>query len=168
MGVDATGVEVPGSEEHVNHHALFAAGIPLIENLSANPSLAPGEEAVDRKALRTAAAYKEKRPLIERSILDYLTSHNQVFDYLDTANHFLGNTLLAALELGDISYASTDINWLTHLLAERNISLSVLPFFLSLYAQATQDVLGEEGRILYDWLMTESQKFDVALKSKHD
>jgi kynurenine formamidase len=34
MGVDATGVEVPGSEEHVNHAALFAAGIPLIENLA--------------------------------------------------------------------------------------------------------------------------------------
>lgn len=33
MGVDAGGVEVPGSEEHVSHHALFSRGIPLIENL---------------------------------------------------------------------------------------------------------------------------------------
>lgn len=34
MGVDASGVEVPGSEEHVNHAALFAKGIPVIENLA--------------------------------------------------------------------------------------------------------------------------------------
>ena len=34
MGVDAGGVEVPRSEEHVNHHALFDNGIPLIENLA--------------------------------------------------------------------------------------------------------------------------------------
>jgi kynurenine formamidase len=34
MGVDAGGVEVPGSEEHVNHHALFDQNIPLIENLT--------------------------------------------------------------------------------------------------------------------------------------
>ena len=34
MGVDATGVEVPNSEEHVSHHALFERGIPLIENLN--------------------------------------------------------------------------------------------------------------------------------------
>jgi kynurenine formamidase len=34
MGVDASGVEVPGSEEHVNHRALFERGIPLIENLT--------------------------------------------------------------------------------------------------------------------------------------
>ena len=34
MGVDATGVEVPGSEEHVNHRALFENNVPLIENLA--------------------------------------------------------------------------------------------------------------------------------------
>lgn len=34
MGVDASGVELPGSEEHVNHSALFSRGIPLIENLA--------------------------------------------------------------------------------------------------------------------------------------
>ncbi|NVO12626.1 MAG: cyclase family protein [Rhodoplanes sp.] len=34
MGVDASGVEVPRSEQHVNHHALFEKGIPLIENLT--------------------------------------------------------------------------------------------------------------------------------------
>jgi len=39
MGVDASGVEVPGSEEHVNHAALFSKGIPLIENLANLDSL---------------------------------------------------------------------------------------------------------------------------------
>jgi arylformamidase len=34
MGVDATGVEVPESETHVNHHALFERGIPVIENVA--------------------------------------------------------------------------------------------------------------------------------------
>jgi arylformamidase len=39
MGVDAGGVEVPGSEEHVNHRALFEQGIPLIENVAAFDAL---------------------------------------------------------------------------------------------------------------------------------
>lgn len=34
MGVDAGGVEVPGSEVHVNHRALFDYDVPLIENLT--------------------------------------------------------------------------------------------------------------------------------------
>lgn len=34
MGLDAGGVEIPQSEEHVNHSKLFAHNIPLIENLA--------------------------------------------------------------------------------------------------------------------------------------
>jgi arylformamidase len=34
MGVDASGVEIPGSESHENHNALFEKEIPLIENLT--------------------------------------------------------------------------------------------------------------------------------------
>jgi len=34
MGVDASGVEIPRSEEHVNHIALLKRGIPLIENVN--------------------------------------------------------------------------------------------------------------------------------------
>ncbi|MBR1919960.1 MAG: cyclase family protein [Spirochaetales bacterium] len=34
MGVDAGGVEIPMSEEHVNHDRLFSRNIPLIENVA--------------------------------------------------------------------------------------------------------------------------------------
>ncbi len=34
MGVDAGGVEIPMSEEHVNHAKLFSQNIPLIENVA--------------------------------------------------------------------------------------------------------------------------------------
>lgn len=34
MGVDAGGVEIPGSEDHVNHAVLFKNNIPLIENVA--------------------------------------------------------------------------------------------------------------------------------------
>ena len=155
---------ISGLSSRIPAHFLgntIESAIPLIESLISNPGPTPVEAPVEKSALRTAAAYKEKRPLIEGFILDTLRSHNQTFEYIDTANHFLGNTLTAALELGDISYASTDIHWLTNLLIERNVSIAVLPFFLSLYAQAIHAVLDEEGRSIYEWLIVESQKFDV-------
>lgn len=34
MGVDTSGVELPKSEEHVNHAQLFSHNIPLIENVA--------------------------------------------------------------------------------------------------------------------------------------
>jgi len=33
IGIDTGGAEVPGSEEHVNHHAMLDRGVPHIENL---------------------------------------------------------------------------------------------------------------------------------------
>jgi arylformamidase len=41
MGVDAGGVEIPRSEEHINHLALLKRGIPLIENVN-NLDMIPG------------------------------------------------------------------------------------------------------------------------------
>ncbi len=155
---------ISGLASRIPAHFLgntIESAIPTVENLMTHPDPVPVEEAIEPAALHTAAEYKAKRPLIERFILDYLKSHNQTFDYIDTANTFLGNTLIAALELGDISYASTDMRWLTNLLTERNVSIAVLPFFLSLYAQAIHDVLGKTGQSIYEWLIVESQKFDV-------
>lgn len=39
MGVDAGGVEIPMSEEHVNHAKLFSHNIPLIENVASLNSI---------------------------------------------------------------------------------------------------------------------------------
>jgi kynurenine formamidase len=61
MGVDATGVEVPGSEEHVNHRALFERNIPLIENLANLNSLT--QARVEVIALPIAVRGLEAFPL---------------------------------------------------------------------------------------------------------
>ena len=61
MGVDATGVEVPGSEEHVNHRALFERNIPLIENLANLNSLT--QARVEVFALPIAVRGLEAFPL---------------------------------------------------------------------------------------------------------
>jgi len=61
MGVDATGVEVPGSEEHVNHRALFENNVPLIENLANLNSLR--QSRVEVFALPIAVRGLEAFPL---------------------------------------------------------------------------------------------------------
>jgi DNA-binding transcriptional MerR regulator len=155
---------ISGLASRIPAHFLgntIASAIPMIENLAGNASPAPAEEAIEKRTLHLATAYKENRPRIDAFVLDTLKSHNRNIDYIEIANHFLGNTLLAALELGDVAYIATDIHWLTNLLIERNISITVLPFFLSLYAQAVQEVLGEQAQPLSQWLMFESQKLDV-------
>jgi DNA-binding transcriptional MerR regulator len=137
------------------------SAIPTIESLINSPRPVPLEEMPETRVLKTAAAYKAKRSMVEKFVLDYLSSHNQTFDDIELSNHFLGDTLTTALELGDISYAFSDMRWLTRLLMERNVPSAMLPFFLNLYAQAIHDVLGQDGHAIYEWLIIESQKFDV-------
>jgi hypothetical protein len=137
------------------------SAIPMIESLITHSIPAPAKETIEKRTLHLATAYKEKRFMIESRLLDTLKSHNQSVDYIDTAIHFLGDTLTAALDLGDISYTSTDIHWLTNLLMERNVSLSLLPMFLSLYAQASREVMGEDGQLISEWLTMEAQKLKV-------
>ncbi|RPJ22221.1 MAG: MerR family transcriptional regulator [Chloroflexi bacterium] len=155
---------ISGLASRIPAHFLgntIESAIPTIESLIAHPSPVPAEEIIRKRTRQLAALYKQKRPIIESTLLDHLQSRNQTIDYIDTANHFLGNTLTAALELGDISYTSTDIHWLASLLSERNIPLSVLPMFLGLYAQATQGVMGEEGQPVSEWLTAEAQKLNI-------
>jgi DNA-binding transcriptional MerR regulator len=155
---------ISGLSSRIPAHFLgntIEVAIPMIENLISNAVPTPKDEATDRKFLQVAAEFKAKRPLIEREIADYLTSHNQRIDYLNIANQFLGNILSASLELGDIGYASTDLHWIKNLLIERSVSLSMLPLFLNLYAQATRDTMNEDGKLIYDWLTMEAQKLDL-------
>ncbi|HLO15149.1 MAG TPA: hypothetical protein VK206_09990, partial [Anaerolineales bacterium] len=155
---------ISGLASRIPAHFLgntLEVAIPMVENLITNPTPAPKEETTNKKLSQIAMEYKEKLPMIEQEVSDYLQSHKQQIDFLDTANQFLGNTLSAALELGDISYTATDIDWLTNLLIERNISSSMLPLFLNLYAQAVRNVMGEDGQIIYDWLTMESQRLNV-------
>jgi hypothetical protein len=155
---------ISGLASRIPAHFLgntIESAIPMIEKLMFNPTSAPAEAVIEKRIGQTVVEYKEKRSMIERYISEYLQSHNRTVDYVDIANHFLGNTFIAALELGDISYASTDIHWLTNLLTEQNIPVSVLPFFLDLYAQAIREVMSKAGQPIYEWLMIESQKIDM-------
>ena len=61
VGVDATGVELPGSEEHVNHHAFFEANVPVIENVTGFDQLT--QSRVTLYAFPIAVAGLESFPL---------------------------------------------------------------------------------------------------------
>lgn len=138
------------------------SAVPTIEGLILHPVSAPKEPVIAEEVRQIASAYNEKRPLIEKFIADNLKSQNRTFEYLDTANHFLGNTLNAALQLGNISYAATDIHWITNLLIERNVSVALLPLFLSLYAEAVQEMMGETGKPIYEWLALQAKTLELA------
>jgi DNA-binding transcriptional MerR regulator len=135
---------------------VIETSIPRIESLIAKPIPAPKGIATDNQLSKTAAEFKQARPLIDIRVSETLNSPRT--DYLDTANHFLGDSLSAALELGDIFYVSTELNWLINLLIEHKVSLALLPAYLDAYAKAVRHFMKDNSGPIVDWLSIESQK----------
>ncbi len=152
---------VPGIKEVIPAHFLgntIEYSVPQIESLVSNPLPAPSDHEIDANILRLAMEYKQKRVLIEAALLDNLKSQEHPIDYINTAVLFFGDTLTAALELGDINYISPEVEWLINMLVEHNISVFLLPAFLEAYANAVQPVMGDMGKPIVDWISMENQK----------
>jgi DNA-binding transcriptional MerR regulator len=76
------------------------------------------------------------------------------YAHLTIANLNLAQNITAALTLGDISFLGTDIEWVTQLLRNLDIPQESLDRYISAYSKAIASQLGEEGRLISDYLVT--------------
>lgn len=141
---------------HTIEHSILA-----IEELVVNPRPAPVEERVKKSLLKTSSAFQIARHQIEVALTNAIGTRVRPAEFLEVANHFLGDNLVAALELGDISHISTDIYWISNLLTSHQIPVSMLPAYFAAYAQSVDKILGEDGREISVWLKLQS----VSLKT---
>ena len=136
--------------------------VPRIERLIVEAVPAPAEQPVRQEIDELASAYDLNRPRIELTLYEGLQSSGNTIEYLDTANHFTGNVISAALHLGDINYVTTDMTWLTSLLVQHKVPLAHLPEFLQRYLSATEKVMGESSQPISEWLKLEIEKLKAA------
>jgi hypothetical protein len=71
---------------------------------------------------------------------------------LQTANHFLGQGISAALSLGDIAYLGEDLKWVGGLLANYGLNHGASEAYLRAYRSAAQDNLDERAAPILSWL----------------
>lgn len=126
--------------------------LPVIEELAVNPRPVPAEQRVKKSLLQTSSAFQTARHQIQVALMNAIGTRVRPAEFLEVANHFLGDSLIAALELGDISHLSTDITWISNLLTNHQIPVSMLPAYLAAYAQSVDKILGEDGREISAWL----------------
>jgi len=69
-----------------------------------------------------------------------------------TANKDLVADITSALKLGDLNFLLTNIIWTTNLLANRNIPKDVLNKYLLIFADAIQEMLGDEAKPVITFL----------------
>lgn len=77
-----------------------------------------------------------------------------------TGMQFLGDNIAAALQLGDMSYVSVEVDWLKSFLQAYETPSQQLIQFMKTYAQAVDQTINRQGRPILDWFAAEIQKLN--------
>lgn len=128
------------------------AAIQTIERVALAPGAFPGGVAIDETFRELARQYREMRPLIEVALLKELQAGGMRSKYLEDATSYLGDALSAALELGDLAFLESDLDWVKALLSGRQIPAQSLLPYLSVYSQAIRTEMGAAGAPVTDWI----------------
>jgi hypothetical protein len=130
------------------------AGLEKIESLLASPADSPQVVLPSTEYVQTLKVFQHKRPLVENTLNEQLQPFGVNPEYFSTANQFLGNNLVAALQLGSLRFIDSELDWLENLIRVQRLPQQVISAYLGTYARAVETHLGENGRVIVQWLQS--------------
>ena len=108
--------------------------------------------------LAAHAAYESKRLQIESTVQQALEPHSISPEEIKTGIHFLSENITAALQLGDMSYVSAEVDWLKGLLQTHTTPPRQLLHFMNIYSGAVEKNINGQGKPILAWFDSEIQK----------
>lgn len=103
-------------------------------------------------------AYQSRRAQIELIMKEMLIPLSISPEDIKTGIHFLGENITAALQLGDMSYVSTEVEWLRSLLNAYETPPEQLIQFMETYSQAVDKNINGQGKPISEWFSAEVEK----------
>lgn len=119
--------------------------------LSARPGI-PQPFLPSLACTETLQAFAARRTFVESSLNEEIRSKGGSAAYLTIANKFMGDNILAALQLGDIGYLNSEIDWLNVMLKAQNQARNVVYDYLEYYSAAVSRQLGSQAAPISGWL----------------
>lgn len=106
-------------------------------------------------------AFISKRPQIEVIVRESLEPLGISPEDIDTGIHFLGENITAALQLGDMSHVSAELDWLQGLLRSHGSSEDQLVRFMQTYSNAIDRSINGQGKPIFEWINAETQRLQA-------
>jgi DNA-binding transcriptional MerR regulator len=145
---------IPGHHLGNNIRGAFAE----VENILSGNRKAARLKSASPEHLAAHQFFTSKRADIEHTLRTSVEPlHISTEDY-QTSIHFLGDNITAALQLGNMQYVSSEVDWINLLLKAYNHPTAELLGFIHAYAQAVDKHINGTGRPIYDWLNEEAAK----------
>ena len=129
------------------------AAMQLSEQMLSDPDSFATPQEVKENYRELIRLWQEKRPVIEMALNKRLEESGIPTQYLGEANYFFGNSLCAALELGNPAFLEPDLEWVNRLLTYRPSQTGSIAGYLAAYRHAIDQTLGPEGAPISDWMI---------------
>jgi MerR family transcriptional regulator, light-induced transcriptional regulator len=106
-------------------------------------------------------AFDSKRGQIELTFRQMLEPLFIAPENIKTGLDFLGDNILAALQLGNMSHVSAEVDWLKTLLRAYQADPRQLIHFMETYSSAVNKNINGQGRPIFQWLAGEVEKLQA-------
>ncbi len=124
----------------------------VVESLMAAPLPVPEPEKVPDRFRVARAHFRERQGTIEARLIQRLIPASIPSNHLAVANRELALNIGAALELGNMAFLGTDIEWVKGLMRNHRMTGEALDDYLEAYYQVARDQLDERGEPIITWL----------------
>jgi methanogenic corrinoid protein MtbC1 len=153
--------EMPASISGVFLGQDLVSALDQIEGLLNKNLKRPQPKTASAMYLAAHQAFVSKRGQIELTLKEWIEPLSISPDSLQTGIYFLGENIVAALQLGDMSYVSAEVEWLKVLLQFHEAEPEQLIHFMQAYAQAVNQNINGQGKPIFEWLSAEVEKLQT-------
>ena len=123
-----------------------------IEDLASTKVKSPQAIPVAQKYETAATEFQLHRSNIEATLNQFIDSLGNSEEAMKTATKFLGDNIIAALHLGDISLVEGELDWVKTLIKANHIPEIALTEYIKMYAKAVDSNINDSGRLISEWL----------------
>lgn len=134
-----------------------------VERLLFEPTMPAPAGNISYDYARALAHFQARQAHLEAWLWEQLPNGNIPHRYLTAANKHFGNHILAALTLGNIGLLEQALSWVEGFLPNYNhpFKQHALTNYLQTYHQAATQTLGDDGRVVVEWLGRQQADFPI-------
>lgn len=145
----------PSLRQHIPGHDLgedLNTALETIDRVLRSSEEPSTVDPLDPAYEAAKQAFQKAEPNIKASAAAGLTSSGLAGSETMFTLGQLSDMLAAALSLGDLRLMDTEIAWIRQYMENLNLPIESLAEYLKIFTQAIRDELGEDGKLITDYL----------------
>lgn len=144
---------------YLGHH--LPSAVEQVELILDHHVKEPAARVASPEYMAAYHAFVSKRGLIELTFKQMLEPLLVSPESIKTGIKFLGDNITAALQIGEMSHVTTEVDWLKVLLQAHDADPRQLIYFMETYSSAVNKNINGQGKPIFQWLAGEVEKLKV-------